>query len=247
MATATEFTEARLRRLADIERTHFWFVGRRALVASLVRRYWPSPPVDVLEAGCGTGSTAEGLTELGYRVVAFDMRPEGVASLKRRRSSALAFRADTTSVPLPDGHFGAAIALDVLEHVDNRQALSELVRVLKPGASIILTVPALPSLWSLRDQAAGHRRRYTKKTLEELCASTGLTVVSCGYYQCLLLPAVMVSRWLGRKRQAWRDREDQPGAFVNALLTPVARFDAWAGVRIQWPIGSSLVAVCRKR
>lgn len=241
------FTEARFRRLAEIEREHFWFAGRRAVVDRLVRQHLGPAPLDILDAGCGTGATAERLARQGHRVVAFDERPEGVVDLAGRMSVVRAFRADAAHVPLPAERFDAAISLDVLEHVDDRAALSELARVLRTGAPLVLTVPALPGLWSHRDEAAGHRRRYTRRALTTLCRGAGFELEYVGYYQCLLLPVVVLSRWLGRRRDGWRDREDRPGRLLNRVLTAVELFEARAGRYVSWPVGSSLVIVCRKR
>jgi SAM-dependent methyltransferase len=237
------FTAERLQRLADIERWHFWFVGRRRLIDRLVGRYLPGPPATLLDAGCGTGATLEWLAARGYRVTGCDQRPEGLGQV--RAVSAGVFQADVTRLPVPGQQFDAAFSLDVIEHVDDRAAIGELVRVLKPGAHLVVSVPAMPSLWSYRDEAAGHRRRYTRAGLLTLLRSFHLDVQYVGYYQCLLLPLVMATRWLGSRNPVWRDREDLPHPVINAALTFVARLDARLGRVVGWPCGSSLVAVCR--
>jgi len=236
----------RLRRLARIERDHFWFAGRRALIDRLLERYLSSTPV-ILDAGCGTGAMAERLSRRGYSVVGFDLRPEGLIEAKRARPEAAFFQAEAARFPLPDSTFNCVLALDVFEHVDDCAMMAEIVRVLRPDGYLILTVPALPYLWSYRDEAAGHLRRYTKSSLEMLINQARMEIREIGYYQCLLLPLVVVTRRLARKNAAWRDVEDLPSPPVNRLLTMINLAEVSLRRYIAWPSGSSLVAVCRKK
>lgn len=241
------FSFERLRRLAEIERKHFWFVGRRSLITRLIRLYVREPASLVLDAGCGTGAMVELLTQMGIRPVGFDLRPEGLVATKRSSRTAILFQAESSRLPVADDVFDAALALDVLEHVDDRAMLAEIVRILRPGACLVLTVPALPSLWSYRDEAAGHLRRYSKDSLERLLQEARLEVCDLGYYQCLLLPLVIISRWLGRQNPSWRDTEDLPSPVVNRILTFVNQTEVSLARFITWPCGSSLFAVCRKK
>ncbi len=241
------FTVERLQRLAQIERWHFWFAGRRALIGRLLDRYVPAGSRRVLDAGCGTGATLEGLAARGFSVVGFDMRPEGLRATARAIPEAGLFQADGTQLPLATESFDAALALDVLEHVDDRAMLAELARVLRPGAHLILTVPALPLLWSYRDEAAGHLRRYTAGHLETVLVESGIQILFVGYYQFFLLPLVLATRLLGRKNAAWRESEDLPSALVNRVLTLINLMEVHLGRFLRWPCGSSLVAVCQKR
>jgi SAM-dependent methyltransferase len=241
------FSVERIRRLAQIERRHFWFVGRRALILRLLSLYCRHGAALVLDAGCGTGSMVELLAQMGVRVAGFDLRPEGLMATKRACQSAWFFQAESACLPIADGMFDAALALDVLEHVDDRTMLAEITRVLRPGAGLVLTVPALPSLWSYRDEAAGHLRRYTKRHLEGLLNEAPLEICEVGYYQCLLLPLVIATRWLGRRNSSWRDMEDLPAPLVNYLLTLINRTEVSLGRFLTWPCGSSLFAVCRKQ
>jgi SAM-dependent methyltransferase len=241
------FTAERLQRLAEIERWHFWFAGRRALIGRLLDRYVPSGPCEVLDAGCGTGATLEGLAARGFKVVGFDMRLEGLRATAQAIPEAGLFQADGTRLPLASESFDAALALDVLEHVDDHAMMAELTRVLRPGAHLILTVPALPMLWSYRDEAAGHLRRYTARHLETVLIGSGIQVLFMGYYQFFLLPLVLATRVLGRKNAAWRETEDLPSALVNRILTLINLMEVRLGRFLRWPFGSSLVAVCQKR
>jgi SAM-dependent methyltransferase len=68
---------------------------------------------------------------------------------------------EVTSLPFADGAFDLVCALDIIEHVDDGDgALSELSRVAKSGAALLISVPLHPSLWTSFDDFVGHKRRY---------------------------------------------------------------------------------------
>lgn len=239
------FDGARLARIRELESWHFWFVGRRALVRGLLARHLGPAPQRLLDVGCGTGHLARELLAAGHRVAAVDLLPEALAAARADAPGVGLLRADAGRLPLAAGGFDAVTALDVLEHVDDAAALAELRRVVRPGGLLVLTVPAAPWLWSHRDEAAGHRRRYTRKRLEAALARAGFAPLELGAYQCALFPAVAASRLLGRRGPRLRDAEERPPALVNAALAWLNRGEAALGPG-RLPFGSSLAAACRR-
>lgn len=142
--------------------------------------------------------------------------------------------------------FDVVVALDVLEHTEDQSATAEIVRVLKPGGIVIVTVPALPWLWSTRDERAGHRRRYSRRGLVRLLQTHGLQVADVRFYQCLLLPAVIAMRLAGRCWSRTLALEERPTASINRLCLAVNRLEVRLGDHVAWPWGSSVAAVGRK-
>jgi len=244
-AKGLTFSAARLRRISELEDWHFWFVGRLALVDGLLRRHLPAGTHRVLDGGCGTGFTLERLVGRGLRGVGLDLRREGIARRLNPRGGGTAAQGRVTALPFRDRAFDAGLLLDVLEHVDDRRALDELVRVVRPGGTILVTVPAMPWLWSFRDEDAGHLRRYTRRSVLDVLRGAGLDVLETRYYQFLLFPLVVLARILGRRRRSLRDREEEPPRSLNGILGRINRIEARLGERIPWPWGSSLAVVCR--
>ena len=242
------FSKDRLARLEQIEGWHFWFGGRRMLVRELMNRSPMDGPLH-LELGCGTGSMSRELKERGHRVVAVDLRPEGLAESRRIDPKAMLVRADATCLPFRVASFDGVTALDVIEHLDDDAALQQLHGVLKPGGRIILSVPAMPWLWSARDVDAGHLRRYTPRLLEAVLLRARFSVVVMRYYLFLLFPLIALSRLLGKGRGGLRarDREERRIPIINELFAWLNEVEGRVAAEVSLPWGSSLIAVCTRR
>lgn len=229
-------------RLASMEDWHFWFVGRDELVGRLLDRF--DPPGPVVDIGCGTGAFAAHLAGRRSPVVALDR-----ALATRPGPGAAGLRGDAEHLPLRPAAAGVVLARDVLEHVDDSAALAECHRVLRPGGLLVALVPAWPSLWSERDERAGHLRRYTRRTLRSALESAGFSLEELRGYQCALLPLAAASRLASRRRPASVLRaEERPPRLVNAALASINRAEAGLARR-RWsrpPTGSTLVAVARR-
>jgi len=241
------FSSDRLLRLAEMERSHFWFVGRRRLLERLFKQFLPAKTSMILELGPGVGGATEHLVRAGHRVIAIDLLADAFSELHRRVPEASLVQADAGYLPLQDGCLDAAVALDVLEHVDDRKALLHLQRVLRPGAVLILTVPAFPFLWSYRDEAAGHIRRYRKRQIRSILTESGFDIEYTSYYQFFLFMLAILSRMSGKRSPVLRDFEDRPPGALNKIFSGINCIEVDLGRKVRWPMGSSLVVVCRTR
>lgn len=130
----------------------------------------------------------------------------------------------------------------MLEHVaDDAAAVAEFRRVLRPGGSAVVSVPAYPWLWSGHDVAQGHRRRYTKRTLEALLRGGGFRVRRLGHFNAFLLPGAVALR-LFRRSGAQSDLRRAPSP-LNALLLRALRAERKRVLAGGFPFGLSVFAV----
>jgi len=242
------FTSDRLQWLMNMEQHHFWFAGRRDLINGLLAEHLTDPTrAAIADIGSGGGYYCQTLAAQGYCMTAVDFLPEGLLRLSRQVPQIRTVQSTATQLALRDASLDCVLALDVLEHLDDDAAAAgELSRVLRSNGLLIATVPAFSWLWSFRDEAAGHRRRYHRTPFQRLLRNAGFTIERTGYYNFFLLPLAVASRWAGRVVNTTRDFEDMPPPFLNSLFRSINRTEARWSQSTQWPFGSSLFAVARK-
>ncbi|HEY6625030.1 MAG TPA: class I SAM-dependent methyltransferase [Acidimicrobiales bacterium] len=163
----------------------------------------------LLDLGCGFGRHAYQAARLGAEVVGFDAGADEVrkvqdtfgamsvaGELSAETARVGAVRGDALRLPFGDGSFDRVIASEVLEHIpDDRTAMSELSRVLRPGGSMAVTVPRCgPEFvnWALSDEyhnvPGGHVRIYRHKELVARLERTGLTMMGSHHAHGLHAP-----------------------------------------------------------
>ena len=82
-----------------------------------------------------------------------------------------------TALPFADASFDLVCALDIIEHVEDEDgAMSELARVAKAGASVLISTPLHPSRWTAFDDFVGHKRRYEPPRLLAKLAEHHLSI-----------------------------------------------------------------------
>ncbi|HOO89394.1 MAG TPA: class I SAM-dependent methyltransferase [Syntrophales bacterium] len=175
----------------------------------------------VLDVGCGTGRHAcEIFRTLGADVVGVDLNTEdlGKAALTLylmddiNDASWMIARADATKLPFKDNSFDVVICSEVLEHIpENRAAIAELVRVLREGKKLVVSVPRfLPEriCWALssayHNEPGGHIRIYKKKELLSLLEDAGTTCWSVRYKHALHAPYWWLKCLVGHKNDTSR-------------------------------------------
>jgi SAM-dependent methyltransferase len=233
-----------------LELRHWWFRGRRRLLLSLLRGVAGagSKPLCILDYGCGTGGNTSAYGSFGNVI---GIEPDSAAvRLAHNRGGARYCRTSGTELPFRERSFDVVMASDVLEHIErDGEAVSEIARVLRPGGSVILSVPAHGWLVSQHDTALQHFRRYSKRAVRDLLERNRLLVCRLSYWNAALFPLVCMQRLIGKRRRTGQPRSDTvlPPPLLNEALTGLLAVESALASRIALPWGVSLVAVAERR
>ncbi len=160
-------------------------------------------PLKILDAGCGRGFYLNALSFFPFikEIHGVDINNQYLKIAKKNclDKRVKIIKAGLYSLPYPDNYFDCIIASEILEHVkDDKKALFELKRILKKNGTLIITVPHyyFPFLWDplnwllmrlfkghvnkniwwLAGIWADHNRLYTKKQIEKIVLTAGLTI-----------------------------------------------------------------------
>jgi len=156
--------------------------------------------------------------------------------------------ANTEELGFMSNSFDAIVAGDILQTVpDDLSALREMRRVLKDGAMLCLTVPAYPSLWGEKDEACGHRRRYTATELRRKLNNSGFEVTRVSYLVASgFVPAVIdrigrniFTKSIDRNRHALSRANSSAMVMLLDLERHLIRY-------INLPFGTRVVCWARK-
>ena len=219
----------------------------------------------VLDMGCGAGRHAFEMYRRGADVVAFDQDADELAAVGELFAAMRAEdqvpagaeadikEGDALALPFADGEFDRVVAAEVLEHLPGDiQAIAELVRVLRPGGTIAVSVPRwLPEVvcWQLsteyHDNPGGHIRIYSQKELLAKLGAAGLRHLGTGHAHGLHAPYW----WLKCAVGVRKDDHPLPAAYHRLLVWEIVkqpRVLRLAGRILDPLIGKSLVLYLEK-
>jgi SAM-dependent methyltransferase len=230
------------------EDRHWWYRGRRIVLERVIEDLRLPTRARILDAGCGSGRNMVDLARHGG-VTGIELSEMSVC-LARKREVGEVIEGSVLEMPFDSDSFDLAASLDVIEHLeDDLGALRELRRVVAPGGSLLVTVPAYQWLWSGHDEINHHHRRYTRRSLQRIGEQGGWQQVRTTYFNSLLLPAAILLRVLDRfSRKTTESSLDLwvPPEPLNWLLErPLTLEAAMIGRGGRIPAGLSLLAVFR--
>jgi len=258
-----------------VEDTHWWFVGRRAILETFLRsvvqnvtppsrRLSGQSPADdvtagrlpdsrqdagvtirILDVGCGTGANLEMLSQFGL-AEGVDVSDEALEFCRKKGLTVQEGLAET--LPYPDETFDITTALDVVEHLDDDiVGLKEMHRVTKTGGYSLIFVPAFMWLWGVQDDISHHRIRYTRKQIVERLKKAGFEVERATYANFTFFVPVLGGRVFMRATGIKPASENNINiSALNGAFGKVFSAERFWLKNLNFPFGVSIVIVARK-
>ncbi len=232
--------------LADIEASHWWFCGRRSILARIIERLRLPPTARILEVGAGTGGNLEMLSSFGHvSAVEMDETARSMATAKTNGRFEIRAGSFPSSIPFEGERFDLICLFDVLEHIDaDVETLAAIRSLLAENGRVLVTVPAHAWMWSAHDEFMHHKRRYSAAGLRETATAAGYTVQTLSFFNTLLFPAAAIARLKDR----WLGRSPAPAAAVppkpmNRVLTGIFSLERFLLPTMRLPFGVSLLCI----
>jgi SAM-dependent methyltransferase len=233
-----------------VEDSHWWFVGRRAILEEFLRQIIGNPASQIenpriLDVGCGTGANLEMLAQFGESE-GVDVSDDALEFC--RRKGLKAHKGLAEKLPFPDESFDVVTALDVVEHLDDDVAgLKEMHRVLKPGGRTLIFVPAFMWLWGVQDDISNHRIRYTKRQIVERLEKAGFAIERATYANWTFFAPILAGRTLMKITGLKPESENNVNvSALNGLFGKIFSAERLWLKNFDFPFGVSIVITAKK-
>lgn len=225
---------------AELYHRHWWWRAREAAILAELRRLRPPTGWQrILDVGCGDGLFFDRLAEFG--------EVEGVEPDTALLDPAGPWRRAIHAVPFDEGfrpanRFDVILMLDVLEHLEKPEAaLRHALSLLTRGGIVVITVPALQSLWTRHDDLNHHIMRYDRRSMRRLASAAGLRILRQRYLFQWLVPVKLAVRALEAIHPPRRRLPRIPPEPINGLLAAITRLESEVALRVSLPLGNSLL------
>lgn len=226
---------------------HFWIRRRFQVAARLLRGINLKDSSAIGEIGCGNGLVQRQFEQrFGTPVDGYELN---LLSLRQNVSRLSPLRCYNIFERRPEfrQRYHLLLLFDVLEHIEDDDAFLEAaLDMLKPAGRLMVNVPALQSLFSAYDRAAGHVRRYSLPDLANRLEKHGLVIEQATYWGLSLLPALWVRKGIlaGVKPEQIIRRGFSPGSkVINECMLRLSELEPLP----QRVAGTSVMALARRK
>jgi SAM-dependent methyltransferase len=226
---------------------YWWYTARAGMLETVLSRY-VGRPRRVLDVGSADGPSVGWLRGHDGLHVTLDVDIRGL--------NAGGVCGSALALPFADASFDVVGAFDVVEHcAPEETAMAELARVLAPGGSLLISVPAYQWAWSDFDVANGHHRRYTRSRAIRAVEAAGLEMRRATYAFTAVFPLFAAERLLRRLKDPFRKGDTgaadivelpQPPGWLSRLLLRLCAVDQRLLRSRNLPFGSSVVVAATK-
>src|SRR5689334_20944657 len=163
----------------QVERSHWWYLGMQSITKALLNKHFGTArELNILDAGCGTGSAMTGFLSKYGTVTGIDISNIALQFCQQRGAHRIA-RASVEELPFEGAQFDLVTSFDVLYEssvIQDQIALTEFARVLVRGGCALVRLPAYDWLRGHHDRVIHTARRYTTGGVRLLFEGAGLQI-----------------------------------------------------------------------
>ena len=233
----------------NVEDSHWWFVGRRAILESFlasIKSSIANQKSKILDVGCGTGANLEMLKQFGD-AEGVDVSDDALEFC--RMKGLKVHKGLAEKLPFDDETFDLVTALDVVEHLDDDIAgLKEMYRVLKTDGKTLIFVPAFMWLWGVQDDISNHRIRYTRQQIVERLNLAGFKIERATYANITFFMPILLGRFLMKITGIKPESENNVNiSALNGIFGKVFSAEKYWLRKASFPFGVSIVIVAKKK
>jgi SAM-dependent methyltransferase len=224
---------------------HWWFESRKSIIKSFLKSKIKKK-INILDFGCGVGINLEMLRSFG-NVFYYDDNKK-VQNLNVQNKKFFGMKS-INNIKKMTKKFDLIVALDVIEHIDkDTKVINHLSSMLKNNGKILITVPAYQFLFSIKDKVLHHKRRYTKKNLNEI-VNKKFDIIKSTYFNFFLSPIIIFMTLLFKffERNYIDSVERKPNAIVNFFLKLIFTSEKFFLNKMNFPFGISILVFAKKK
>jgi SAM-dependent methyltransferase len=236
------------REIINIEKNHWWFVARRKIIKSFLKKSLNKKTNNILDIGSGTGTNFSVLKVFSDNLTGLEPFNEAINYSQNNFPEIPIIRGSFPEFDIIN-KFDLISLFDVLEHLEEEKlALDKIYKALNPGGYVVITVPAYMFMWTKHDEIAHHKRRYTKRNLSETLRASGFKIDRMSYFNTLLFVPIVVVRFFSKffiKDGENSDFSKTPD-ILNGLLKFIFGLESYALPYIIFPFGVSIICLASK-
>jgi len=226
--------------------THWWFKARKNIINSILKSKIKKKKIEILDYGAGSGTNINMLTNFGFTYI-YEKDKKTTKYLIKKFNNKKKFKIIKKNY-LKKKKFDLIIAADVIEHIKNdKKIINFFHSKLKKSGFLLLTVPAFNFLFSKKDVALKHYKRYNAADIKKILLNK-FEYIKLSYYNFFLfLPiCILIIIFKSLNVQFISTVEKTPNIIINKLLYLIFNIEKFFLKFINFPFGVSLILLAKK-
>jgi len=221
---------------------HWWFQARKKIIEQIVSEIKLKKKNNILDFGSGSGVNLNMLEKFGL----VDIHEKNKFARDTIKNNNKKIKNLYSTLKIRKNFYDLILIADVIEHVKKpKNLLRNLKKFLKKDGRILITVPAYQFLFSKKDKALGHYRRYNKKLLKNELLEFNIEKIS--YFNTLLCPPIIIMTLLNKllNRDYIKQVETTPNFILNKVCYFIFSIEKYFLKYFNLPFGISIYVLIK--